>query len=268
MARRHGVNGARRIVTLVTSLGALPIAAAAQSGSGSETTTVLSATHEHTFISSAQPGWTDWTETRVGFTHTLARGAIGGEAARLERFGQTDVALTADTYFETWPGAYVNIRGRVTPQADVLPSWDVYAEVFQSLGGGWEASASSWRMNVPAADVSVFGAGIGRFAGAWYLRALGRLSRSAGSDVGSTLVSVRRYLGDSRQLVEVSGATGREVVVLGAGPVVALRHTTSAQVRAQKFLTSIFGASGALSFDTFEGAPDRVGLSVGLLARF
>jgi YaiO family outer membrane protein len=268
MVRGHGVNGARWLVALMTSLGTVPGQAAAQASSGSGTSNMLSAIHEHTFISSAQPGWTDWTETRVGLVHTLARGALGGEVARVGRFGLVDVALTADTYVETWSGAYANIRGRVTPQADVLPRWDVYAEVFQSLGGGWEASASAWRMNVPAADVSVFGAGIGCSAGAWYLRAVGRLSRSAGSDVGSTLVSVRRYLGDSRQLVEVSGATGREVVVLGAGPVVALRRTTSAQVRAQRFLTSAFGASGALSFGTFEGAPDRVGLSVGLLARF
>jgi len=262
------MNSARWIVILMTSLGTLRAVAAAQSASSSETSNVLSATHEHTFISSADPGWTDWTETRVGLMHTLSRGAIGGEAARVERFGLTDVALTADTYVETWSGAYANIRGRVTPQADVLPSWDVYSEIFQSLGGGWEASASAWHMNVPAADVDVFGAGVGRYAGAWYLRALGRLSRGAGSDVGSTSMLVRRYLGDSRELVEVAAGTGREVVVLGAGPVVALRRTTAAHIRAQQFVTPVLGASAALSFNTFEGAPDRLGLSVGLLARF
>jgi len=262
------VNSARWIMTLMTLLGTLPALAAAQSPSASETSNVVSFTHEHTFISSANPGWADWTETRVGLMHTLDRGAIGGETARVKRFGLADVALTADTYIETWSGAYANIRGRITPQADVLPRWDAYAELFQSLGAGWEASASAWHMNVPAANVSVFGAGVGRYAGAWYLRALGRLSRSAGSNVGSTSILVRRYLGDSRELVEVATGTGREVVVLGAGPVVALRRTTSAHIRAQQFVTPVLGASAALSFNTFEGAPDRLGLSVGLLARF
>ncbi len=224
--------------------------------------------YERDFISSDLPQWTDWAGVRAAAVRELPRGAIGLELFVAERFVLRDRGMLVDAYGELWNRAYGNLRLRVTPGADVLPGKDVRGELFQAWPGGWELSGSGWWMDFPEHDATVLGVGLARYLGSWYLREVVTLGRLAGESALSARVLARRYLHPPREYVEVSGGVGKEVVVLGAGPVVDVRGTRFVQAGLQKFLTPTWGVAATLAYNRFQGAPSRRGGSVGVLARF
>lgn len=224
--------------------------------------------YQRELIPTDLPGWSDWSKIRGVVVRDLPRGALGLEFFQAERFGLRDRGALLDGYLELWERAYANVRLRVTPGADVLPGMDLKGELFQAWPNGWEVSGSGWWMNFPEHDAGVVGAGVARYVGNWYLREVVTLGTLAGESALSTGVLVRRYLDPPREYVEVSGGLGKEVVVLGAGPVVDVRETRFVQAGLQKFVTRSWGVAATLMYNRFQGAPSRRGGSLGVLARF
>jgi YaiO family outer membrane protein len=116
--------------------------------------------------------------------------------------------------------------------------------------------------------VDIVGAGVAKYVGAWYLREVTTMSTLAGRSAFSFSAMARRFFSPPREYVEFSGGIGREVVVLGPGPSVDVRETRFLQGRIQKFLSRRWGLSAAVMYNRFEGAPERKGLSLGLITRF
>lgn len=223
---------------------------------------------ERQFLDSDLPPWSDWTSVEVGLVREFNRGAVGVQAFRVERFGAMDGGAAVDLYRELWAGSYGNLRVRVAPGGGTLPEADVRGELFQALPGAWEVSGSWWRMSLPVHDVDVAGLGVARYVGDWYVREVTSLSFLAGESSLSASVSARRFLGSSREFLELGAGVGREAVVLGTGPAVDTRDTRFAQVRVSRFLGRRWGVTGTAGYHAFEGAPDRKLLAVGILARF
>jgi YaiO family outer membrane protein len=117
-------------------------------------------------------------------------------------------------------------------------------------------------------DVDILSAGGAHYLGNWYLRAVTFLSTLAGNSALSFSGTARRYIDPPREYVEIGAGTGREVVVLGPGPTVDTRDTRFFQIRVQRFLAYRWGFSAAAMVNRFEGAPERRGFSLGLMARF
>jgi YaiO family outer membrane protein len=223
---------------------------------------------EREFISSTQPQWTDWIQYRGFLIRDFSRGAVGLEVAQIERFGQSDEVLVLDNYLELWTRSYANLRVRWNPKPDVLPNADVRAEVFQAFENGWEISGSYWRMDFDEEDVDVLGAGMAKYLGNWYLRQVTLVSWLADQPALSASVAARRFLNPPREYMELSGGLGEEVVVVGPGPTVETRETRFVRTSFQWFFSSHWGLAAAAMYNHFEGAPDRWGLSVGLLSQF
>ncbi|MDT8341547.1 MAG: YaiO family outer membrane beta-barrel protein [Longimicrobiales bacterium] len=227
-----------------------------------------SVAYQREFIDSDLPQWEDWSLAQALVLRDFAAGALGVELFRAGRFRTHDEGFAVDGYRNLWAGAYANVRVRVTPDADLLPSVDGRGELFQSLPGGWEVSGSYWVMDFDRHDVQVAGAGVAHYRGNWYLRQTATLSRLAGESSLATAVTARRFLAGAREFVEVAGGLGREAVILGEGPRVESRDTGFVQGRVQRFLTPRWGLTGAVSYNRFEGTPGRLGVTLGLLARF
>jgi YaiO family outer membrane protein len=165
-------------------------------------------------------------------------------------------------------GAYVAFRAQFAPTATVIPKTDIAATWFQSVGHGWEVIPSGRLMTFTDDRVPIWGLGVGRYSGLWY--AAGRIADAANGGVHGRNVSanVRRYAADaSPNLIDVSAAYGDEILALETGAVT-LRRTKSAAARAQRMLSSSFGASLALSYDANASLPDRRGAAVSLFARW
>ena len=218
-------------------------------------------------MASDRPGWPDWSDGRLFTTRRFDGGSLGVELARVKRFGSVDVGVAVDGYRELWSRAYGHLRIRATPDAGVLPGLDVRAEVFHALAGGWEVSANVRTMDFETRDVAVFGGGVARYVGAWYVRQVASVGRLAGASALSGALNVRRFIAAPVEYVELAGGVGSEVVLVGPGPDLDTRDTRFVQARLQRFLAGRWGVMGSLGYTTFEGAPSRIGISVGVMTR-
>jgi YaiO family outer membrane protein len=225
--------------------------------------------YEREGFAGTSPIWTDWSAYRAVAVRRLDQLSLGVEIASVERFGLKDQTVAGEVYLNLWEGAYAHLRGRVTPEADLLPRADLRGEVFHTLGGGWEVSASIWRMNVAGPKVTSAGVGLASYRAQWLVRTQGSVARIGGDHALSGAVFARRYLGtSSREYLEFGGGTGEEIVVLGGGPVLDSRSTWFLSGSWQRFLHESLGVNLAAGVTDFEGVPLRRTLGVGLIARF
>lgn len=187
-------------------------------------------------------GWNDYTASvRRYFEH----GSVAIEGLAAERFAIHDTAWAIDGYADLWRRAYVNLRFQQGPGAKLFPRTRWRAELFQGFGRGWEASASYDRMNFNSA-VDLYGLGLGRYFGNWYVRLRHLYIPGTASDPSSSnsdRLTVRYYYaGDGDNYVEVAGGVGRTdqatAFVFGGPPA---GHSWSGSAAFVKFLTPRIG---------------------------
>ncbi len=195
------------------------------------------------------------------------RGTIAAEAVLDRRFSLWDAGGAVDVYHVLWRRAYGNLRVVAAPGARVIPRVDASAELYQGLGAGLEVSASYRRMTYPGGGVDLWGASAAKYAGDWYVRVRGVAVPRNGELGGSLGLLVRRYLGTPDDLVDVSGAAGKEVVTVGPGPLLELRTTTELALRLQKFVTPRTGLSLIATYAAEQGIPTRTGLTAGIIRK-
>ncbi len=195
------------------------------------------------------------------------RTVISFEAGRAERFGQTQGFGGFDFYRSVTGMAFVNLRLRFAPHAQVIPEFDVLADITTGLAGGWEASGGYRLMRYDESSVGIFGVAAGRYRGAWYLRTRFSLIPVAGSVGTAVVISARRYAGVRGDFAELIVTSGREVVT-GVGDVVLdVRQSVTVQLRAQYALGRHIGLEIATSH-TRDANLTRWGLRGGLTTKF
>lgn len=215
------------------------------------------------------PGRTDWHETRASVRRFFEGGSVALEAVAAHRFAQWDEALAVDAYVNLWEKAYANVRGQGTIDPDVLPGWDVSAELFQGFDGGWEPSASYRHIEAEDENVDVYGVSLAKYFGdEWYLRARAAFSQLGGETAFSPGFSVRYFFDTKDDYVEAGAGLGEEVITLAPGPDVDILHTRYYYARAQVMIDRAWGFEVTLDFWDTDRIPDSVGLSVGLIARW
>ncbi|MBI2059193.1 MAG: YaiO family outer membrane beta-barrel protein [Nitrospirae bacterium] len=210
----------------------------------------------------------DWHVFTGSLERKFAPASLILEGFRVSRFGKWDEGVALDSYFGLWSRAYGNLRVQGVFDPDVMPTADVYAELFQGFGGGWEVSASYRNMMFKESVVNMPGISLGRYLGNWYLRGRAFANPSHG-EIGYRGAGSARYFFESGDdFVEIGGALGRQVIVLGPGPRLDLRYATDILARAQRYFSRHLGVSLLVSFNDAERTPWGVGASVGVLGRW
>lgn len=166
--------------------------------------------------SSVSASWTDpgngprWNDQTISVRRYGAPGSIAFETLRAHRFGQQDYAWALDAYTKLWQGAYANLRYQRSPTARLFPQNGGRAEVWQSLGGGWEASLSDDVLAFPATRVNIYGASIGKYIGDYYIAVRHQDIVSPGSHSnGDRLLARYYYEGDADNYLELTANHGR-----------------------------------------------------------
>ena len=190
------------------------------------------------------PGF-HWIDTVASIRRKFDTGSVAFEGLTAERFGSHDTAWAIDGYADLWRRAYVNLRFQEGSDAVLFPRTRWRAELFQGVGRGWELSASYDRLEFASA-VELYGLGVGRYVGNWYVRwrhlyVPGTTTNPSWSN--SDRVTVRDYFeGDADNYVEVAGGVGRTDeptgFIIGPG---SARHSWSASAAVVKFLTPRIG---------------------------
>jgi len=170
----------------------------------------------YSWAASLSGSWTDparfderWHDQTFAVRHYGEHGSLAFETLRAHRFDRHDYAWALDGYVDLWKGSYANVRYQHSATARLFPGNSGRVEVFQSLGGGWEASLSDDVLNF-AGRVNIYGASIAKYIGNFYvlLRHQAIISDDSHSNGQRALVRYY-YRGDADSYVEVAGSRGR-----------------------------------------------------------
>ena len=167
------------------------------------------------------------------------------------RFSSTGNAWALDGYVDLWSHAYANLRYQRSPQADLFPGTSWRTEVFQGLGRGWELSGSYDRLDFSASGVDIYGFGVGKYVGNWYVRLRHLYVPGNGGDSNSDRLLVRNYYkGDADNYVEFAVGAGKSDAALSSAPGSPGRaYSWSTSAALVKFLTPRLGFKLGASYE-------------------
>lgn len=215
------------------------------------------------------PDRSDWLAQSVFVARTFARGAVAAELHQVRRFDLWDRSAVVDFYHRAGQRASINLRAEAAPGAEVVPQAGLLIEMYQSVGNGLEVSASYRLMGFRDNAVHLFGGSVAKYLpGAWYVRLRGALVPEEGKVGGFIAGTLRRSLGSADQLAELQGGLGSEVVLIGAGPTVAVQKTRFIAVRYQQFLLAGAGILLSAGYTNDVGVQERAGGTAGLMFRW
>jgi YaiO family outer membrane protein len=232
-----------------------------------------SAPEGYRWSASASNAWTDpgrgprWNDQSLSVRHYGALGSLAFETLRARRFGEQDYAWALDAYPRLWQGAYANIRYQHAPAQRLFPGHSGRAELYQSLGGGWEGSISDDVLAFPSSRVNIIGAGLGKYVGNWYLQLRHQNILSPGShSKGDRALARYYYMGDGDTYVEAAANSGSsdDAQSLVGGRT----HSGGASVAWVRYWSPVWGTRVSGSFSRAEGAANERGLSLSLYRRW
>ena len=209
----------------------------------------------------------DWHQYALEVQREFDAGAITLQGTRYHRYGQEDESLKLDGYLDLWDGAYGNLSFQIAGDVDFLPQTDIRVEVFQSVFETWEVSAYYRRMNFATDDIDIFGAGLGKYIGPLYVRAVESFTTTGNHILATTSLSARYYFNDD-SFLEASGGVGEEVIAIAAGPVLQTVDTTFFEVRAQHYFTGQLGVYIGYTYYDLDKIWTKHGAVFGLLFRW
>lgn len=158
-----------------------------------------------------------------------------------KRFNKADAGFNLDLYQELWNRSYGNVKLQIVPKARVSPASDVFFEIYQGFGRGWELSANYRNMNFSDTSVDIYGISIGKNINDWYLRNRSSLiPKEEGLDFSSFIFS-RKYLNTVDDYFEVGFGQGWENEFSPIKNKVVLRQKTTLLLKYQIFLTPLMG---------------------------
>ena len=136
-----------------------------------------------------------WRETQVSLKRYTDKATAIASAVRAERWGLTDTQYQVDLYPKFRPGSYAYLSVGVAPDKILFPHVRMGADLYQSLGGGFEVSAGVRRLQF-STTTTIYAGSLSKYAGNWLLT--GRMyyvPDRKGQSSKSYHGSARRYFG-------------------------------------------------------------------------
>ncbi len=187
-------------------------------------------------------GRSAWSEYEASVRGYFPRGSLAVESLVARRFSLTDHAFALDGYAGAWSRAYLNLRYQYSPHATLYPQQAYRAELFQGVGRGWEPSLSYDHMSFASTNVDMYGVGLGKYVGNWYLR-WRTLFIPSTATLGVSHRALARYYfsGNPDDYVELNGGFGRGSELLPHSVLIDVTSSWSAGAQIQKFFTPRWG---------------------------
>ena len=191
----------------------------------------------------------NWQHANATLRRHFDRGSLAVELLQAQRFGRSDLAWALDGYADLWSGSYANLRYQHGGQDSLFAERAWRAELFQNLPHGWEVSGSYDRLEFAHADVGIYGLGLGKYVGNFYLRGLTRrVQGDAGSHSSHRGLVRWYYAGNADDYFEVSGGTGRSGELTRAPADIETGRGSSLGVALVKYWTPQWGFKVALDY--------------------
>lgn len=155
-------------------------------------------------------GTTPWSESYVSLNRRTAVGTVIGRMSRAERFGYSDRLLEVEAYPKFRPGTYGFVSFGMSQDDTLYPNWRMAADLYQSLGGGFEGSIGFRRLSFSSAT-DIYVATATKYVGNWMVTGRVVAVPDIGGDEDSTSYHgvVRRYIrGDGVSFLGVGYSRG------------------------------------------------------------
>ncbi len=157
-----------------------------------------------------------WHEAQAFLGVQGGPGMIGVRVYAADRFGLRDELLEVEAYPRLGERTYAYLAGAFAPDPSLYPERRFVADLYQTVGTGWELSAGVRLIDPGATDglpdparVMVYTGAIQRYAGAWLMGLRGWHVPEATADALTIDALLRRYRADGQSFMGVKYSRGR-----------------------------------------------------------
>jgi YaiO family outer membrane protein len=220
-------------------------------------------------VSDFSPDRGSWRDHSLIVRRYWRRLSLGMEYLRAERFDDHDQAVALDAYVDLWPRAYANVRYQYSPEAVLYPDTAYRLEVFQGVGSGWELSGSYDHMDFGGNGVALYGVGIGKYAGDWYLRWRTLfIPSSARSSFAHRALARYYYAGNGDDYVELNGGFSRGGEFIPGTTIVDTTSSRSVGAAFQTYFHPRWGFTLSVGYASDTDSFVERSLTAGILTRW
>jgi YaiO family outer membrane protein len=135
-----------------------------------------------------------WRESQLSLGRATPIGSILVRGSRADRFGLTDNQVEVEMYPRLRPGTYAYVAGAYAPEARLYPRYRYAADLYQSLGAGFEGSAGFRRLGF-GSGVNIYTGSLSKYYGNWLFTGRAFVTPNAAGGSRSLHGSARRYFG-------------------------------------------------------------------------
>ena len=137
-------------------------------------------------------GRTPWQEEQVQLSRQTSAGSLIARFDRANRFGDTSQQVEIDAYPHIRPGMYAYVNLAYSPDAMLYPRFRIGADLYKSLGHGFEATAGFREMHF-GSDVHIYTGAVTKYRGNWMLTSRMYLTPDIVGTSRSVQVQARHY---------------------------------------------------------------------------
>ena len=135
-----------------------------------------------------------WQEAQVQLSRDTGIGSVIARFDRANRFGLTSQMVELDAYPHIRKGTYAYLNVGYSPDANLYPQTRFGAELYQSLGHGFEASGGIRQLHF-GGNLRIYTASLTKYYGDWMFTGRTFLTPDIVGTSRSGQLQVRRYLG-------------------------------------------------------------------------
>ena len=220
-------------------------------------------------LSNFSPDRDPWRDHSAIVRRYWRRASLGVEYLRAERFSRHDEAFALDAYVDLWRRSYANLRYQYSPDPSLYPDTSYRIELFQGVGTGWELSGSYDHLNFGNNGVALYGAGLGKYTGAWYLRWRTLfIPSTARASVSHRVLARYYYAGNGDDYVEINGGFGRGGEFIPGTTIVDTTRSRSVGAALQTYLHPRWGLRLSAGYNSDKDAFVERRLSAVILTRW
>jgi YaiO family outer membrane protein len=152
-------------------------------------------------------GRASWREEQLSLRRLTPAGSVIGRLSFANRFETGSRQAEVDFYPRIRRGTYGYVNLGWSPDAALYPRYRFGADLYQSLGHGWEGTAGYRRLGF-GGQVNIYTAAVTRYYGDWMITARTFLTPDSAGTSRSISVLARRYFRDGTSYVGLRWGRG------------------------------------------------------------
>jgi YaiO family outer membrane protein len=197
-----------------------------------------------------------WLEDSVQLSRQTGIGSVIARFSSAERFSSTSRQVELEAYPHLRPGTYAYLNFGYSPDAALYPRHRLGAELYQSLGKGWEASAG-FRQLYFGSNINIYTPSLTKYYGNWMTTVRFYLTPGTTGTSRSAQIQARRYFGNGVDYWGVRCGYGASPVETQGIYDLTILHASTVAFEFQRTLFRRFSMSGRWG----ASLEDRIGAS-------